>query len=67
MVALKPKYLPTLNYSEIELVWVREQIPTSLVAVAKYKDIPTVSLQTLFLAPWHPSGAEFLCALEKRL
>ena len=26
-----------------------------------------VSLQTLFLAPWHPSGAEFLCALEKRL
>ena len=22
-----------------------------------------VSLRTLFLAPWHPSGAEFLCAL----
>ena len=29
------------------------------------KTLP-VSLQTLFLAPWHPSGTEFLCALEKR-
>ena len=57
-------HLPnTLTYPSSIVPLAHHDELTSTNPVTKY--LWSVSLHTLFLAPWHPSDTEFLCALEK--